>query len=85
VPTGQAVSPPVGQSTIISKVSIASTLSNEEQGARFLEEEWTPGGFLVGFCRGIGTSHQADSRDGHLSRERAFYLMVAGSLQRENV
>src|SRR5438552_2022580 len=76
---GEAFAPgdhPDREGPILAKVSIPATLSYEEERTRPSEEEGAGSRFLVGFGALIGSSHCADSGNGHLSRERAFDLMI---------
>jgi hypothetical protein len=80
----QALAPayrPDGQCAILPEVGIAPTHPYQEQGTSAPEDKRTSRGLVIRAGRGIRPCHQADSRNGHLRRERSFYLMVAGALQ----
>jgi hypothetical protein len=72
---------PDGQGTICSKISITPTLANEKEGACFSEEEGAFRWLLMRPGSGVSSSHQANSRDGHLRMQRTFDAMIAGPLQ----
>ncbi len=76
---------PDSELAICLEISISSALANEEEGSGFLEEERVRSRLLVAFRSVIGPCYQSNSRNGHLSIQDAFDLMIIPALQGKGV